>query len=128
MIAGEGSEPAPDGGEGEIPEGGPAALSSVDSLFVVTDGEIGRDSPSLLRHHRLARSLLSAGFARELKPDSEERRRLASLVALPPTTRMREEERELVWKFRCEGDASGWGGEGGIPYTRGPKLPQYVDY
>lgn len=78
------------------------ALEPLDrtGLGLLCDGEVGRDSPALARHHRLARSLLSAGFARELKPDSEERRRLATLVALPPTTRLRDEERELVWKFR----------------------------
>ena len=78
----------------------PLSLFDSASLFVLADGDLGRDSPSLARHHRLARSLLSAGFARELKPDSEERRRLTALVALPPTTRLREEEKELIWKFR----------------------------
>ena len=52
------------------------------------------------KHHKLARSLLSAGFAKELKPDAEERRRLQTLVQLPPTTRLREEDRELLWKVR----------------------------
>ena len=59
-----------------------------------------RDNPALHKHHKLARSLLSAGFAKELKPDSDERRRLEGLVQSPPTTRLPEEDRELLWKFR----------------------------
>jgi len=35
-----------------------------------------------------------------VQPDAEERRRLEALVVQPPTTRLREEERELLWKFR----------------------------
>ena len=69
-------------------------------IVLVSDAEQHRDNPVLHKHHKLARSLLSAGFAKELKPDSEERRRLEKLVQLPPTTRLREEDLELMWKFR----------------------------
>ena len=62
-------------------------------VVLVSDLEIHRDSPALQKHRKLARSLLSAGFARELKPDAEERRRLSALVLAPPTLRLREEER-----------------------------------
>ena len=69
-------------------------------VVLYKDLEQYRDNPALHMHHKLARSLLSAGFAKELKPDNEERRRLEVLVDYPPTTRLREEERELLWKFR----------------------------
>jgi len=69
-------------------------------IVLLTDTEQYRDNPALHKHHKLARSLLSAGFAKELKPDAEERRRLAALIESPPTQRLREEERELMWKFR----------------------------
>ena len=65
-------------------------------IVLLSDAEQHRDNPAVHKHHKLARSLLSAGFAKELKPDSEERRRLDSLVALPPTTRLREEDRYSV--------------------------------
>tara|TARA_B110001452_G_scaffold69368_1_gene55954 strand:+ start:423 stop:2480 length:2058 start_codon:yes stop_codon:yes gene_type:complete len=69
-------------------------------ILLLTDLEVHRDNPSLQKHRKLARSLLSAGFAKELKPDAEERRRLSALLLAPPTQRLREEERELMWKFR----------------------------
>lgn len=69
-------------------------------IVLVTDLEQHRDNPALHKHHKLARSLLSAGFAKELKPDAEERRRLETLVAYPPTTKLRVEEKTLMWKFR----------------------------
>ena len=68
--------------------------------MLVNDLEQHRDNPALHKHHKLARSLLSAGFAKELKPDAEERRRLETLVAYPPTTKLREEDEALMWKFR----------------------------
>jgi phosphatidylinositol 3-kinase len=70
------------------------------SVVLVSDLERPENNPALHKHHKLARSLLSAGFVKELKPDAEERRRLEALVQQPPTTRLREEERELLWKFR----------------------------
>ena len=68
--------------------------------MLLSDVESLRDNPALHKHHKLARSLLSAGFARELKPDAAERRKLQELVQKPPTYLPREEERELLWKFR----------------------------
>lgn len=65
-----------------------------------------RDNPALHKHHKLARSLLSAGFAKELKPDSEERRRLEMLVHSPPTARLRE---EVCTDVRC--------GDGGAAFV-----------
>ena len=64
-------------------------------IILVSDTEQYRDNPALHKHHKLARSLLSAGFAKELKPDAEERKRLAALVESPPTQRLREEVRVL---------------------------------
>ena len=58
---------------------------------LLTDTEQYRENPALHKHHKLARSLLSAGFAKELKPDAEERKRLTTLVESPPTQRLREE-------------------------------------
>lgn len=69
-------------------------------IVLVSDLEQHRKNPALVKHHKLARSLVSAGFAKELKPDAEERRRLGTLVQYPPTKRLREDERELMWKFR----------------------------
>lgn len=68
-------------------------------IFLIADNEQYRVNPALQKHHKLARSLLSAGFAKELKPDAEERRRLAALVERPPTHRLREEVgRQRGWR------------------------------
>ncbi|KAL1520440.1 hypothetical protein AB1Y20_022022 [Prymnesium parvum] len=89
----------PRGQSGRQGENASATLHDA-PIVLLADSEQYRDNPALLKHHKLARSLLSAGFAKELKPDAEERRRLAALVESPPTQRLREEERELMWKFR----------------------------
>lgn len=91
------------GGGGKVvggPEAGGASGLHDTPIVLVSDAEQYRDNPALHKHHKLARSLVSAGFAKELKPDAEERRRLVSLVQYPPTKRLAEEERELMWKFR----------------------------
>jgi len=85
---------------GELASGSGAAGLHDAPIVLISDFEQYRDNPALHKHHKLARSLLSAGFAKELKPDSEERRLLEMLVHSPPTARLREEERELLWKFR----------------------------
>lgn len=75
-------------------------IPTLPDIFLLTDLEVHRENPSLQKHRKLARSLLSAGFAKELKPDAEERRRLSALLLAPPTQRLRDDERELIWKFR----------------------------
>ena len=85
---------------GRRPDAAPAAGLNDWPVVLVQDWETHRDNPLLIKHHRLARSLLSDGFAKELKPDAAERRRLRDIVGRPPTTRLTDDERELFWKFR----------------------------
>ena len=82
-------------------EGPPLADGLAQATIVLpADRELFRPSPIVAKHHKLARTLLSAGFARDLKPDVDERAALAMLCALPPTQPLKESERELIWKFR----------------------------
>lgn len=52
------------------------------------------------KHHKLARSLRSGGNTRELKPTSNVRDALNTILAYPPTTALTTEEQDLIWKFR----------------------------
>lgn len=95
------SRPAPRGARDSSASVATAGLHDVPGgPVLLSDMEQHRDNPAQEKHRKLARSLLSAGFAKELKPDLSERRTLEVLVHYPPTTRLLPEDRELLWKFR----------------------------
>ena len=80
----------------------PASASGLGGLHdtpivLIQDNESNRDNPCAEMHRKLARSLLSAGFAKDLKPDADERRRLEAIVQKPPTTLLREEGGVVAW-------------------------------
>ena len=52
------------------------------------------------KHHKLARKLRSSGNTRELKPTSNVRDALNTILAYPPTTALSTQEQDLIWKFR----------------------------
>lgn len=52
------------------------------------------------KHHKLARSLRSGGNTREVKPTSNVRDALNTILVYPPTTTLSTEEQDLIWKFR----------------------------
>ena len=50
----------------------------------VQDPEVGWDNPSELKAQKLARSAARGLVDRDLKPDTEERRRISALLLYPP--------------------------------------------
>ena len=48
------------------------------------DPEVGWDNPSEKKAQKLARSVTRGLVDRDLKPDTEERRRIATLLLYPP--------------------------------------------
>jgi phosphatidylinositol 3-kinase len=62
--------------------------------------QVGRDNPAELKAQKLARSLTRGIVDRDLKPNSEERKRITSVLKFPPNKPLNAEERELLWRFR----------------------------
>jgi phosphatidylinositol 3-kinase len=69
----------------------------------IYDPEIGRPNPSEHKAQKLARS--STGnrtgvVDKNLKPDTEERRRIAAILASPPNVPLSSSDKMLLWRFR----------------------------
>ncbi len=62
--------------------------------------QVGRDNPSELKAQKLARSLTRGVIDRDLKPNTEERRRVAAVLRAPPNKPLSAEEQRLLWRFR----------------------------
>eukprot|EP00198_Chlamydomonas_reinhardtii_P000296 XP_001689631.1 VPS34-like PI-3-kinase [Chlamydomonas reinhardtii] len=80
-------------GAGSGPAGG--------AIIRLVDPEVGRDNPAELKAQKLARGLQRGVLDRDLKPNSEERRRLQAILKLPPNKPLHAEERALLWRFRA---------------------------
>ncbi|KAG2448608.1 hypothetical protein HYH02_006498 [Chlamydomonas schloesseri] len=71
------------------------------ALIRLVDPEVGRDNPAELKAQKLARGLQRGVLDRDLKPNSEERRKLQAILKLPPNKPLHAEERALLWRFRA---------------------------
>ncbi|XP_033226096.1 phosphatidylinositol 3-kinase catalytic subunit type 3 isoform X2 [Belonocnema kinseyi] len=69
-------------------------------VVTLPDCEILQENLVEAKHHKLARSLRSGGNTKELKPTSNVRDDLNTILAYPPTTALSTEEQDLIWKFR----------------------------
>ncbi|KAG2577758.1 hypothetical protein PVAP13_6NG191400 [Panicum virgatum] len=78
----------------------PAPVSLSNELVTVWDPELGRTNPSEHKQLKLARSLTRGIVDRDLKPSSNERKLLQTIIKLPPTRTLEVDEKQLVWKFR----------------------------
>ncbi|KAL6644171.1 hypothetical protein ACP70R_015779 [Stipagrostis hirtigluma subsp. patula] len=78
----------------------PAPVSLPNELVTVWDPEVGRTNPSEHKQLKLARSLTRGVIDRDLKPSSDERKLLQTIIKFPPTRPLREVEKQLMWKFR----------------------------
>lgn len=70
------------------------------SIVMLFDPELGRDNPCEFKAQKLARGLSRGVVDRGLKPDTEERRRIAAVLALPPNRPLSADDRALLWRFR----------------------------
>ncbi|GIL80848.1 hypothetical protein Vretimale_9438 [Volvox reticuliferus] len=71
------------------------------SIIRFMDPEVGRDNPAELKAQKLARGLQRGVLDRDLKPNSEERKKLQAILKLPPNKPLHAEERALLWRFRA---------------------------
>ncbi|GIL50816.1 hypothetical protein Vafri_6947, partial [Volvox africanus] len=71
------------------------------SIIRLMDPEVGRDNPAELKAQKLARGLQRGVLDRDLKPNSEERKKLQAILKLPPNKPLHAEERALLWRFRA---------------------------
>ncbi|XP_066599239.1 phosphatidylinositol 3-kinase catalytic subunit type 3 [Prorops nasuta] len=69
-------------------------------VVTLPDCEISQENLVEAKHHKLARSLRSGGNTRELKPTSNVRDALNTILGYPPTTALSTEEQDLIWKYR----------------------------
>lgn len=69
-------------------------------VVTLPDYEILQENLVEAKHHKLARSLRSGGNTKELKPTSNVRDALNTILLYPPTTALTTEEQDLIWKFR----------------------------
>eukprot|EP00200_Dunaliella_tertiolecta_P009890 CAMPEP_0202375868 /NCGR_PEP_ID=MMETSP1127-20130417/6472_1 /ASSEMBLY_ACC=CAM_ASM_000462 /TAXON_ID=3047 /ORGANISM="Dunaliella tertiolecta, Strain CCMP1320" /LENGTH=1054 /DNA_ID=CAMNT_0048973485 /DNA_START=2551 /DNA_END=5712 /DNA_ORIENTATION=+ len=69
-------------------------------IIVLHDPEVGRDNPAELKAQKLARSVTRGVIDRDLKPNGEERRRIAAILRQPPNRPLHAEERAILWRFR----------------------------
>ncbi|EFJ45030.1 hypothetical protein VOLCADRAFT_40672, partial [Volvox carteri f. nagariensis] len=70
-------------------------------IIRLLDPEVGRDNPAELKAQKLARGLQRGVLDRDLKPNSEERKKLQAILKLPPNKPLHAEERALLWRFRA---------------------------
>mmetsp|Transcript_20231 Transcript_20231/g.60979 ORF Transcript_20231/g.60979 Transcript_20231/m.60979 type:complete len:864 (+) Transcript_20231:256-2847(+) len=68
-------------------------------LIVLNDPEVDRPNPVDLKVQKLARSG-AAGGDLDAKPDAEEKRQIAVVLAYPPNRSLSPEDRALLWRFR----------------------------
>jgi phosphatidylinositol 3-kinase len=69
----------------------------------IYDPEIGRPNPSEHKAQKLARSSIgnrTGVVDKNLKPDTEERRRIAAILASPPNVPLSSSDKVLLWRFR----------------------------
>ncbi|KAH0467537.1 hypothetical protein IEQ34_002570 [Dendrobium chrysotoxum] len=78
----------------------PSHVSSTNELVTVWDPEVGRTNPSEHKQLKLARSLTRGIIDKDLKPSTNERKSIQSILKYPPTRTLAGEERQLLWKFR----------------------------
>ncbi|KAK3121381.1 hypothetical protein QOZ80_8BG0651910 [Eleusine coracana subsp. coracana] len=78
----------------------PTPVSLSNELVTVWDPELGRTNPSEHKQLKLARSLTRGIVDRDLKPSSNERKLLQTIIKFPPTRALEVDEKQLVWKFR----------------------------
>lgn len=72
----------------------------LDFCIHVWDMEPYRDNPVEVKHRRLVRSHRSGPLDKELKPNAGHRDQLNQILKFPPTQVLREEEKDIIWKFR----------------------------
>lgn len=65
--------------------------------------QVGRENPAELKAQKLARSQARGVIDRDLKPNTNERRRIAAVLRSPPNKPPSAEERSLLWRFRWVG-------------------------
>lgn len=58
------------------------------------------ENPAERKHQKLSRSVGRGVVDMQLKPDGSEKRRLATIIQLPPTRPLDMESQNLLWKFR----------------------------
>lgn len=75
-------------------------LRDWDCVTPLLDTQVGSDNPSEMKAQKLARSLTRGIIDRDLKPNSEERNRLASITRYPPNKPLHPDEKALLWRFR----------------------------
>eukprot|EP00877_Chromochloris_zofingiensis_P002248 jgi/Chrzof1/12023/Cz06g18140.t1 len=74
--------------------------SGSDDIILLHDPEVGWENPAELKAAKLARSLTRGVIDRDLKPNSDERRRIAAVLRLPPNKPLHADDRALLWRFR----------------------------
>jgi phosphatidylinositol 3-kinase len=74
-------------------------------IVTVFDPELVRDNAVEEKHSMLIRAIkrrpaIGVGSDRELKPNAEERHQIRAIIHYPPTQKLDDKEKEMVWKFR----------------------------
>ncbi len=62
--------------------------------------QVGRDNPAELKAQKLARSLTRGVAAHDLRPDTEERRAINTILLYPPNRPLSTDDMALLWRFR----------------------------
>ena len=62
--------------------------------------QIGLDNPAEMKAQKLARSDNRGVIDKDLKPDTEERRRISAILREPPNRPLTIEQKGLLWRFR----------------------------
>jgi phosphatidylinositol 3-kinase len=62
--------------------------------------QVGLDNPAELKAAKLARSVTRGLIDKDLKPNSDERRRIQAVLQLPPNKPLSQEAKALLWRFR----------------------------
>ena len=66
----------------------------------VADPEQFRDNPVENMYRKLVRGSSRSVVDRNLKPNAEDRAKIAAILILPPTKKLTIEEQDLLWKYR----------------------------
>lgn len=70
-------------------------------LIRIYDPEVGvRENPVEMKHRKLVRLQRTDPLDRDLKPNAKVRDELNNIMSYGPTQELKEEEKDLVWKFR----------------------------
>eukprot|EP00878_Enallax_costatus_P036478 GHUV01040968.1.p1 GENE.GHUV01040968.1~~GHUV01040968.1.p1 ORF type:complete len:502 (+),score=176.25 GHUV01040968.1:517-2022(+) len=84
----------------DVSGGAAAAGALTNDIVRIHDSEMGLDNPAELKAAKLARSVTRGVIDRDLKPNSDERRRIAAVLRLPPNKPLTPEAKALLWRFR----------------------------